>query len=355
MKTLVIYPGRFHPFHRGHYASYQFLTDKFGADNVYVATSGKQAPVTSPFSFADKRLMMSKLGIPTGRIAQVTNPYRAEEITRDFDPNDTVLVFAISDKDAERISFAPRRDGSPSYLQPWPEGGKGVRPMSEHGYALLTPKATFQVMGADADSASQIRELYIKSNDADRDRIIADLYGEADANLRDIFDRRLAAGEQVREMMECARTVGITEQQLDWLSRARDMEQDVLAETVFVNSAEGPQLVPDGGMGTWSPEALRSNLERKFRSMADMARDGNWKNLLHVLYSAGVVENMLRALLDYERFLERQGRRPVARGREIDITSDYLEEKWSERYKRSINCDRPQGFSQKAHCAGRKK
>ena len=28
---------------------------------------------------------------------------------------------------------------------------------------------------------------------------------------------------------------------------------------------------------------------------------------------------------------------------------------WSEKYKKSIDCDNPQGFSQKAHCAGRKK
>ena len=32
-----------------------------------------------------------------------------------------------------------------------------------------------------------------------------------------------------------------------------------------------------------------------------------------------------------------------------------LEEKWSQKYKRSINCSNPKGFSQKAHCAGRKK
>ena len=30
-------------------------------------------------------------------------------------------------------------------------------------------------------------------------------------------------------------------------------------------------------------------------------------------------------------------------------------ESWSAKYKRSINCDNPKGFSQKAHCAGRKK
>jgi len=30
-------------------------------------------------------------------------------------------------------------------------------------------------------------------------------------------------------------------------------------------------------------------------------------------------------------------------------------EKWSKKYKKSINCSNPKGFSQKAHCAGRKK
>ena len=28
---------------------------------------------------------------------------------------------------------------------------------------------------------------------------------------------------------------------------------------------------------------------------------------------------------------------------------------WSKKYKKSINCNNPKGFSQKAHCAGRKK
>ena len=32
-----------------------------------------------------------------------------------------------------------------------------------------------------------------------------------------------------------------------------------------------------------------------------------------------------------------------------------IEEKWSEKYKRSIDCNNPKGFSQRAHCQGRKK
>jgi hypothetical protein len=32
-----------------------------------------------------------------------------------------------------------------------------------------------------------------------------------------------------------------------------------------------------------------------------------------------------------------------------------VDEKWSASYKKSIDCNNPKGFSQKAHCAGRKK
>jgi HKD family nuclease len=32
-----------------------------------------------------------------------------------------------------------------------------------------------------------------------------------------------------------------------------------------------------------------------------------------------------------------------------------IDEKWSQKYKSSINCANPKGFSQRAHCAGRKK
>ena len=34
---------------------------------------------------------------------------------------------------------------------------------------------------------------------------------------------------------------------------------------------------------------------------------------------------------------------------------EFVTEKWTQKYKKSINCASPKGFSQKAHCAGRKK
>ena len=32
-----------------------------------------------------------------------------------------------------------------------------------------------------------------------------------------------------------------------------------------------------------------------------------------------------------------------------------MKKKWSDKYKKSINCDNPKGFSQRAHCQGKKK
>lgn len=35
--------------------------------------------------------------------------------------------------------------------------------------------------------------------------------------------------------------------------------------------------------------------------------------------------------------------------------AEFVTEKWSEKYKRSINCKKPRGFSQRAHCQAKKR
>jgi hypothetical protein len=39
----------------------------------------------------------------------------------------------------------------------------------------------------------------------------------------------------------------------------------------------------------------------------------------------------------------------------IEILKDTVLEKWSMKYKKTIDCNNPKGFSQKAHCDARKK
>jgi len=39
----------------------------------------------------------------------------------------------------------------------------------------------------------------------------------------------------------------------------------------------------------------------------------------------------------------------------MEVLEDIVMEKWSMKYKKTINCKNPKGFSQKAHCAARRK
>ena len=79
-QLLVIYPGRFQPFHKGHHKVYDWLTGKFGRNNVFIVTSNKTDPEKSPFSFAEKNYFMQLTGIPGDRIVQAVSPYNIKDI-----------------------------------------------------------------------------------------------------------------------------------------------------------------------------------------------------------------------------------------------------------------------------------
>jgi hypothetical protein len=62
------------------------------------------------------------------------------------------------------------------------------------------------------------------------------------------------------------------------------------------------------------------------------------------------VKNCVTNMTVWADMLQRNNPSREARHGSVDIN-----ESWSAKYKRSINCSNPKGFSQKAHCAGRKK
>ena len=99
-------------------------------------------------------------------------------------------------------------------------------------------------------------------------------------------------------------------------------------EAVLVNDPDaGHQIIPDGGMGTWDEASMVNNLARKFADMVNMVKGKNYSGLQYALYKGGVVKGLVDALAEYERFMQKQGRRPIARGREIDMSQLNLAEK----------------------------
>jgi hypothetical protein len=341
MRTVVIYPGRFHPFHRGHKASYDYLVKSYGDKNVFVVSSDKQDPETSPFSFDDKMSMMTKLGISPGQIAHVTNPYQAREITSQIDnKDDTVLIFAVSEKDMSgpdaRFDFKPKKDGSASYIQPVPESGK-LEPMTKHAYVAVTPTVNFKVRGADANSASQIRKKYIDGNEADREQIIADLYGDVDAGIQDIFDRKLGVKKSADIVSESRSRIAKKINQL----RERISQLREYAVTPDRGDDEVPEILHQLANRWWNNTDKQPQIESVLNSMGwSIQQVESEDDAVQLQHQNGAVYFISADEFDPEVFEE---------------NADYIEEKWSQKYKRSINCANPQGFSQKAHCAGRKK
>lgn len=215
METIAIYPGRFHPFHKGHAASFRQLANEFGPNNTYLAISAKQEQPKSPFSAGDRAKMAMALGIPKENIISVTNPYAANEYIKRFekagiDPNNTILVFGVSKKDMEgvpemgippdpRFSFKPRSDGTASYLQPYRKGPQ--EPMTKHAYIISTDVAEFPIMGQSMRDASAIRSAYAKANDSDKMRILTDLYGRAAKLIKPIFDQNIQLTESIRYLI----------------------------------------------------------------------------------------------------------------------------------------------------------
>lgn len=192
---IAVYPGRFHPFHRGHKAVYDSLVDKFGSDKVYIVTSDKVDPPRSPFSFEEKKVMMMLAGVPSGVIVQVRSPYAPKEITDQFDPDATVLVYGVGEKDMEgdpRFTFKPKKDGSPSYMQPFPENIEDADTLMNHGYVLPIPTVTFNVLGKPAKSATEMRAQFARLNNSEAEQqFIKDLFGNYGEDVHRILKEKL--------------------------------------------------------------------------------------------------------------------------------------------------------------------
>jgi hypothetical protein len=142
-KTVVVYSGRFQPFHSGHYISYLKLAKKFGKDNVYIATSNDTSGPKSPFNFNEKvKIITTMFGVSSDKIVQVRNPYAPKEILSSFDGKTTAYIAAVGEKDANRLSG--------KYFKPY--NGKTGYGYDEIGYVYAVPSEKNPISGTDVRS-----------------------------------------------------------------------------------------------------------------------------------------------------------------------------------------------------------
>jgi len=152
----VFYGGRFQPMHQGHHDVYKHLVQKFGADNVFIATmvsakvqglitkvdaGGKLTDIQrgelskNPFTFDEKASIMNKMfNIPGDKIIN-TNPYRPDMAAAGRDANTTAQILVYGEKDASRLAT-----GGEGFLHELPKDMNELIPTAqERGYVYVAP------------------------------------------------------------------------------------------------------------------------------------------------------------------------------------------------------------------------
>lgn len=284
-QLVVLYPGRFQPFHLGHKEVFASLQNKFGRDSVFIATSNKTELPKSPFNFSDKTVFMNAAGVPSDRILEVASPYKLPE---QFKPENTIFIVAVGAPDRDRLKpDSVKKDGSESYFKTFKSLGECAT-ADRHGYVIIAEERhkVIEINGqqVDVSHGTQSRAAWnsVRNDPKLRSQFLLQMYGRDDPELGQVLDKIPTS------VNEEAAGVGVVKNSKDprYVMATMGNDNDVTAATL-------PRMMAG------------YHLTKKYKKLKE----------------------------------------------EIDV----LKEKWSAKYKRSINCNSPKGFSQRAHCQGRKK
>lgn len=177
-KEVVVYAGRFQPFHKGHYGTYQHLVKKFGKDNVYIGTSNKTDNIKSPFKFKEKKMIMMKMfGISSNKIIQIKNPYAPKEIISKFDSKTTAFVTVVGEKDRYRLKG--------KYFEPY-HPDRIDKGYEDKGYVYVAPSSGGGMSGTEA------RKLLSQGSESDKITGFKKVYdGKFDSKIFTLITTRL--------------------------------------------------------------------------------------------------------------------------------------------------------------------
>ena len=175
-KVVVVYSGRFQPFHKGHYATYENLVRKFGKDSVYIGTSNVTDSKKSPFNFKEKKVIMTTMfGIPSNKIVNIKNPYAPEEILNKYDSNTTGLIVVVGEKDQNRLGG--------KYFTPYK--GKVEQGYLDKGYVYASPAQSNPISGTD------VRYWLSAGSEADRKKNFTKAYPKFDSQIFKLITLKL--------------------------------------------------------------------------------------------------------------------------------------------------------------------
>jgi len=247
--------------------------------------------------------------------------------------------------------------------------GNQVNEISDRGLQNYRRQAHYAIQGhkfgsmKDAPNAAAIIAKREKGMQQASDKIVARKKAEDDKRLAVLVAKLPELKAEYEQMQAKYKSLGGS----NW--QYADREQNLSASEREARSMEGPMnnlwrqiqaaekaqgTVEEGVAEGAEIEATLAKIAAAGDDGYEMIYDGlngllggQVQIILQDMYDDVSRENRLHPDDGYEQIIDRM----------MDhIESDYgLAEEWSEKYKRSIDCSNPRGFSQKAHCAGRNK
>ena len=179
IKTVVaIYSGRFQPMGAHHAKAFKSIP----FDKKFIATSNKVAPPRSPFSFAEKKKILSAYGLGS-KLVQVKDPYKAQEILKKYDPETTAAVFVVGKKDASRLRG--------KFFRAWK--GKAEVGYRDGAYTFIAPHISMNVAGYGEMSGTTLRTVLGDKNleDSKKKKIFTSIFGRGNLKNYDWIVKRL--------------------------------------------------------------------------------------------------------------------------------------------------------------------
>ena len=197
MNKIVVISGGFHPFHAGHASLYQEAKKAFPDAQVVIGATNAQKD--RPFPFKIKQKLAQVSGVPPKDFVEVSRQFSGEDpaiASRIKNPNDTILIFARSEKDKGEPPLPAQPDpktgklplvtrgankGKPvsNYLQYFAGNEDNLEPMTQHAYMAYLPTVEF---GPGITSASEIRSMWPKLNEKRKTAMVMSLYPATQKN-----------------------------------------------------------------------------------------------------------------------------------------------------------------------------
>lgn len=210
VKKIVIYPGRFQPMLKHHAEVYSKLQTEFPDADIYVGTSNKVKLPNSPFKFKEKQMIADAHGVPANRVLLASRPYHKDDYARYFDENNTIIIFAVGEKDMDRFPFTQidpktgldmivKGKRRAKYYQKINTLSDGALPMSMRGYITLAPTIK---LGDEVASASAFRSALKQAADKETaKKLFVQQFGKFDQKVFDLIYDKIT-GDDMKNINE---------------------------------------------------------------------------------------------------------------------------------------------------------